>query len=137
MMDDLVAVVEQELRIEPLLDKGLPDFLGDWVLAVAGFFDRHSLAFRAAQTELGASKAMRDVYREHEHRAYDAYRRFVRLGQKARVLRAGDADALARVLMIQSEGWNHPSVIRMKQGDALHRELTRSVVRMLAPEEDA
>ena len=38
--------------------------------------------------------------------------------------------------MVTSEGWLHPSVQTIEAGDAFHTELTGSVVRMLAPNEE-
>ena len=135
LMADLVAFVRAELQIERVLEQGLERFVESWVLAVAAFFRENSRVFRAAQAELPSSKAMRDVFREREAEALECYRRFLRLGQAARVIREGDPEALGQVLMVSSEGWNHRSVLEMEAGSPLHRELTRAVVRMLAPEE--
>ena len=64
--------------------------------------------------------------------AFERYLRFVRLGQAARMLREGDVEPIARAMMIASEGWNHPAVLKMERGDGLHRELAAGVVRTLA-----
>ena len=95
LMDELVASVEEMLRIERVLDVGLEAFVGEWVLGVASFFRRNARVFRAAQVALPDSKAMRDVFRDREARALEIYARFVRLGQAARVIRDGDAATTA------------------------------------------
>ena len=79
---------------------------------------------------------MREIFRDREAAALEVYARFVRLGQAARVLRDGDVNAMAQVMMVTSEGWLHPSVQTIAAGDAFHTELTGSVVRMLAPNEE-
>ena len=132
VMDDLVALVEQHLGIEPLLDRGLDAFAADWVLACAAFFRANSATLRAAQARVPGSALLRRIFREHEDAALAHYVRFVELGQRAHAIRAGDASAMAHALMIQNQGLNHPAVLRLEAGDALHRELARSVVRHLA-----
>ena len=135
LMGELVEFVRGHLRIERALEMGLEPFVADWLLAVAAFFRTNSHVFRAAQATLPTSKGMRDVFREHETAAFECYRVFVSLGQAASLVRPGDTDAIAQVLMVTSEGWNHRSVLEMEANSPLHEELTRSVVRMLSKEE--
>ncbi len=134
VMDDLVALVESRLRIEQLLDAGLERFAHDWVLACVAFFRTNSATFRAAQAGFAASDTLRRIYREHEDAALDHYVRFVSLAQRAQAVRADDPRAMAQALMIQNQGLNHPGVLRLEPGGALHRELSRQVVRHLEPE---
>ena len=136
LMEELVESVERMLRIERVLEVGLDAFVGEWVLGVASFFRRNARVFSAAQVALPDSKAMREIFRDREAAALEVYARFVRLGQAARVLRDGDVAAMAQVMMVTSEGWLHPSVQTIEAGDAFHTELTGSVVRMLAPNEE-
>lgn len=136
LMEELVESVERMLRIERVLEVGLDAFVGEWVLGVASFFRRNARVFSAAQVALPDSKAMREIFRDREAAALEVYARFVRLGQAARVLRDGDVNAMAQVMMVTSEGWLHPSVQTIEAGDAFHTELTGSVVRMLAPNEE-
>ena len=136
LMEELVESVERMLRIERVLEVGLDAFVGEWVLGVASFFRRNARVFSAAQVALPDSKAMREIFRDREAAALEVYARFVRLGQSARVLREGDVAAMAQVMMVTSEGWLHPSVQTIEAGDAFHTELTGSVVRMLAPNEE-
>ena len=131
-MSDLVTMVDSELRIESLLERGLDDFAAEWVALCAAFFRENCLVFRAAQTRIPVSKSFRAVFREHENAAFERYLRFVRLGQAAQVLREGDAEPIARAMMIASEGWNHPSVLKMEPGDGLHRELAAGFVLTLS-----
>jgi hypothetical protein len=42
---------------------------------------------------------------------------------------------MGQAMMVTAQGWNNPAVLRMKEGDALHGELVRTVVRMLGTEE--
>ena len=74
---------------------------------------------------------MRDVYRRHEDSAIELYRRLIELGQAARVIREGDALAMAQTLAVITEGWYHPMVQRLKPGSPLHREMTAAMVRVL------
>jgi AcrR family transcriptional regulator len=132
-MAELVEFVSRELQIERVLEAGLDAFALHWAGASADFFRENSVVFRAAGSQLPLSKDLREVYRAQEEAALERYERFVRLGQTARLIRAGDASAIAQALMIFSEGWNNPRVLKMKTQGALHRELAGSVVRMLAP----
>lgn len=133
VMDDLVAHVEGHLRIDALLERGLEGFARDWVDACVDFFRAHCMTLRAAQAQVPVSEELRAIFRSHEQAAPAHYVRFVRLGQRAGVVREGDAEAMAHALMIQNEGWNHPAVLRRARGDALHAELALGVVRQLAP----
>ena len=135
VMDDLVAFVGAHLRIERLLDVGLARFASEWVLACRDFFVANNLVFSAAQMQFPVSKAVRDVYREREEASFEHFRRFVELGQRASVLRAGDAASIGRALMVTAEGWNNPAVLRLEPDDALHGELARVVVAMLGQED--
>ena len=136
-MDDLVDFVTAQLRIERLLDLGLAAFAEAWVLGCRDFFRANTLVFSAAQARFPASKAIRDVYREREAAAFERFRRFVELGQAARVVREGDADAIGQALMVTAEGWNNPAVARMEGDSGLARELARGVARLLAPEDSS
>lgn len=137
VMDDLVDHVEAHLRIDRLLEAGLEGFARDWVSACVAFFRTNSACLRAAQAQLPQSAELRAIYRDHEAAALAHYTRFVELGQRAGVVRPGPASAIALAWMIQDEGWNHPLVLRLTPGDALHAELARGVVRHLRAEHDA
>jgi hypothetical protein len=62
------------------------------------------------------------------------YRRFIELGQAAKAIRDGDQQSMAQMLTIFAESWHHSLVQNLKPGDALHEELTQSLVRMLTPQ---
>jgi AcrR family transcriptional regulator len=134
-MDDLVAFVRAQLMIERVLEFGLESFASQWVLACCAFFRENSMVFAAAQMQFPVSKSVREIYREQERAASERFVRFVRLGQAAQVIRRGDTDAMGQAMMVTAQGWNNPAVLRMKEGDALHGELVRTVVRMLGTEE--
>jgi len=56
------------------------------------------------------------------------------LGQAAKAIRDGDQQSMAQMLTIFAESWHHSLVQNLKPGDALHEELTQSLVRMLTPQ---
>ena len=134
-MDDLVEVVGARLQIEHLLERGLEGFAADWVHACCDFLRANSQVFSAARVQFPGSPALREVYRSREAAALDRFRRFVQLGQAARAIREGDANAIAEAMMVTAEGWNNPAVLRLDEASPLHQELSRMVVRMLAPED--
>ena len=134
MMDNLVDLVANRCRIEKLLDQGMHDFMAEWVLSTTGFFSENASLFRLAQAAFGRSKDMRTLFREHEAAVIEHHRRFIELGQAARAIRQGNQLSMAQMLTVFSESWHHSLVQNLKAGDALHEELTRSLVRMLTPE---
>ncbi len=131
LMDDLVSHVTEGLKVETLLDIGLEKFAALWVAGCVRFFRSNSVLFAIAQAKALSSAAVRQVYADSEKRAIDCCERFVRLGQSARLFRAGDARDIARAMMILSEGYNNPAVLQMAPGDALHRELSGVIARLL------
>ena len=134
LMRELVALLAEQCRIERLLDLGLRDFLAEWLVRAVDFFRSNSALFRLAQAATTTSAGMREVFRTHESEALDNYQRFIQLGQAANVVRAGDREALASVLLVMSESWNHPSMRHAGIASALHDEWVESLHRMLAPE---
>lgn len=134
LMGALLAHVDAHCRIERVLVQGLEAFLSDWVADTAAFFARHSALFRLAQPAMGRGDVIRTLYLEHQDVVVERYRRFVELGQAARVFRQGDAEAIARWLLVTSEGWFHPAMQRLERGDALHEETTRALHRALCCE---
>lgn len=133
-MVELDETIAERCRIEALLDEGLRQFVSNWLLSTARFFSRNASLFRLAQATIEQSKAMRDIYRRHEGDAIQAYQRFIELGQAARVIREGDAPAMAQALVVITEGWYHPLIQKLKPDSALHQEMTEATVRLLAPE---
>ncbi len=134
LMADLGANIESQCRIERLLDEGLDDFVSGWLLGTAAFFKTNASMFRLCQAVIERSKPMRDLYRHHEETAIGAYQRLIERGQAAQLIRSGDAPAMARVLVVITEGWYHPLIQRLDAGSVLHREMTAAVVRVLAPD---
>lgn len=131
LMDDLVRHVTDGLKVETLLDIGLEDFAALWVAGCVRFFRSNNVLFAVAQAKALSSVEVRRVYADSEKRAIDHCERFVRLGQSAQLFRAGDARDIARAMMILSEGYNNPAVLQMEPGDALHRELSGVIARLL------
>ncbi len=134
LMGDLAAFVEQELAIERLLDEGLEARCHGLAAATAGFFAEHALLFRCALAGLPGSRRLRDVYRAGETASFGLFRAFVTRGQRAGAIRSGDVDALARGLLVLTQGLNNPLVVQAKRRDALLAELGRALHAYLAPD---
>lgn len=131
LMDDLVRQVADGLKIELLLEIGLKAFTEQWVMGCVYFFRSNSVLFAMAQARALSSDVVQQVYLESEQRSIDHCERFVQLGQSARLFREGEARDIGRTMMILSEGYNNPAVLRMSEGDALHRELSGVLQRLL------
>ena len=134
LMRELLGLVREQCRIERLLDQGLEAFIAEWLDRSIAFFGANSSLFRLAQAATTTSKPMRDVFRRHEALALEDYVRFIELAQSAGRVRKGDRQAMARVLLVITESWNHPLMRKATAGSALHREWTESLYRILAPE---
>ena len=135
LMQDLAALVSEQCRIEKLLDEGLEAFTSNWLMHSSVFFAQNAALFRLSQPAIQHSKALRNVFRQYEESAIQAYQRFIELGQAARVIRPGDALAMAQVLAVITEGWYHPLIQKLEQGSPLHLEMTAALTRLLAPDE--
>ncbi len=131
-MVDLVAFVEHELDVAELLDAELTPFLEGWTWRAFGFFRENSVVFDLARSLHLRSPEIRTIYRDREAEALAHYTRFVRLGQRASVIRNGDTDAMAEAMMLTSQGWNHPRVLSCERNGALHREIVHAMAAHLA-----
>lgn len=134
LMQELEALVGGHCHIEKLLDAGLRQLVADWLVDASAFFAANAALFRLAQAALERSKAMRDLFRQHEHHILQAYQRFIELGQAAQVFRAGDAAAMAQVLVVITEGWYHPFIQKLERGSPVHLEMTAVLTRALSPQ---
>ena len=130
-MQDLVEVVRTGLDIEQVLEQGMAAFLRDWTWTCIEFFRANALVFGKARAQLHRADEFIRVFSHHEHEALEIYQRFVRLGQRAGLIKRDDTSSLAQVLMLTCQGWNHPRVLNCQQGDALHDALVRSTYAML------
>lgn len=128
LMDELVELVEDGLDIETVLEIGLEEFAAQWVLGCVQFFRENQVLFRSALARLPASAALEAAYHQSEQRAIGHCARFIRLGQAAKLMRDGDAEQMAQAMMVTAEGYINPAILRINASDALHRELTRSVL---------
>ncbi len=61
------------------------------------------------------------------------YEQFIELGQRAQMIRAGSSRAIAHLLLVTNQSWNHPFLREVEPGDALHQEMTALMVQFLAP----
>jgi len=132
-LDRLVEVVERELSVERLLERGLPRLCRDFAAAAAAYFGEQSLVFRCALARLPGSRALREVYRAHERVVFERYRRFLELGRAAGKLRDAEPAGLAQALLVVTEGLNNPLVVGRGPDDPLVVELGDVVCRLLAP----
>ena len=136
MMVGVVDMAQRKCQIERLLDEGLQVLVADWVLMTGAFFRENVRLSRLAQAAIDRSKTMRDLFRDHEARTIEVYRRFIELGQAACAIRQGNPDAMASALTITAQSWHHQLVQNIEAGDELHRELTGMIVAMLQPPAD-
>jgi AcrR family transcriptional regulator len=132
-LDRMVEVVEAGLQIERLLEHGLGVLCRDFVASAAGFFSDQSRVFRCALARLPESRALREVYREHEIAVFLRYRRFLELGQAAGKLRGDDPETLAHAMLVLTEGLNNPLALDLEAGDPLLTELGETLRRLLEP----
>ena len=133
-MDELVEIVHIGLRIDRLLQKGLEGFCADWAEVCANFFRSNAQLLVLVQAEVRTSETLRDIFANRQLEALQIYEEFIELGQLARVIRAGDAAAIAQMLLIANQTWNHPFLMQAREGDPLHAEMTRVMIQLLTPE---
>ncbi|MEE3328080.1 MAG: TetR/AcrR family transcriptional regulator [Myxococcota bacterium] len=108
VMGELVSVVDQQLKVERLLEYGLEPLMGEFVQACIDFFSERMLVMRAGLAALPDSRELRQVYREHEGLAFKGFSRFISLGQAAGQIRSGSVEELARTFLVLSQGLNNP-----------------------------
>lgn len=133
LMQELVEVVRAKCRIERLLDHGLRKLAQFWVAASVQFFRDNAALFRLAQGAMQESRAMRDVFRTHEAEIIDQYRQFIERGQAAQLIRTGEPRAMAELINITAQSWNHPLVLRTAEAAPLMKEIIDSIVGTLEP----
>jgi AcrR family transcriptional regulator len=133
VLDRLVDWLNQTLSIEALLEKGVRNFCHDFVVGATDFFTQESLVFRRALAGLPESRAMREVYRDHEQIALERYQRFVALAQSAGKVRRGDPKRIARALLVLTQGLNNPMTLGLDADDPLLRELADALSGLLSP----
>lgn len=107
----MMVMVEDELKIEKLLNQGLEEVCREFVGAALGYFRTHSLMFRMALAELPHSKPLRQSYRKAEDKVHGRYVDFITLGQKAGMVKKGDVSAMATTLLVLTQGLNNPIAI--------------------------
>lgn len=133
-MDDLLAMVTDGLQIEHLLHRGLEDFCAEWARVCAEFFSANAVLLAVAQAEAKSSVELRRIFASRQHESLGHYEKFVELGQLAHAIRPGDVSALAKLLLITNQCWNHPFLRQVQPGDALYQEMTQLMVQLLAPQ---
>lgn len=133
VMGELVSVVEEQLRVDVLLERGLEPLMGDFVQASILFFSQRMHVMRAGLAALPDSRELRQVYREHEGLAFEVFSRFVSLGQSAGQIQPGPSDELARTFLVLSQGLNNPLLFDTEARSVLSAHLTRVLAEWLAP----
>ncbi len=123
-LDTVVAVAEHAWQVERLLDMGLETLCREGVRECVSCFQSHALVFRTALAELPQSKLIRQIYRDHEAHALASYERFIRLGQRAGIIRGQTADiqTIARAHLVLTQGLNNPH-LTSGTGDAQAEDL--------------
>ena len=124
IMGELVSVVDEQLKVEKLLESGLETSMYEFVEASIDFFSTRMLVMRSGLAALPESRELRQVYREHERLAFEGFLRFISLGQSAGQIRPGDPEQLARTFLVLSQGLNNPLVLDSEVRSSLPRELT-------------
>ena len=132
-MDEMVAVIEQHLAVETLLEGGLEELVEKFVQASLVFFSSNSLVFRLALARMPEHRPLREVYRAHESVSFSLYSRFIELGQAAGKIRQGDPLLLARAFLVFSQGLNNPRILGLPESDPLGGELAAMAVTLLQP----
>jgi AcrR family transcriptional regulator len=132
-MDELLAMVNSGLQIEHLLQQGLTEFCAEWAQVCAEFFSSNATLLAVVQAEAPASEELRRIFASRQHESLVRYERFIELGQLAQVIRAGDINVMAKLLLINNQSWNHPFLRQVKPSDALYQEMTHMMVQLLAP----
>lgn len=133
VMDDLLSMVTHGLRIEPLLQLGLADFCAGWAEVCSEFFSANATLLAVAQAESATSAEVRAIFATRQHESLSHYVQFIELGQLAQVIRLGDPSAMAKLLLITNQCWNHPFLRQVQPGEALYQEMTQMMVQLLAP----
>ena len=132
-MDDLSELVNQGLQVERLLQLGLEGFCADWSKVCAGFFRANAMLLAVAQAEAPRAPELRGIFAKRQHESLARYTQFVELGQRAQMVRQGDADAMAKLLLMTNQCWNHPFLRELEPSDALYQEMTQLMLKLLAP----
>lgn len=133
-MDELLVLVSSGLRIELLLQQGLADFCAGWVQVCAEFFNSNAELLAVVQAEAPGSEELRRIFTSRQHESLSRYEQFIELGQLAQVIRPGDINAMARLLLITNQSWNHAFLRQVQPSDALYQEMTQMMVQLLAPQ---
>ncbi len=132
-MDDLLEMVDQELRIDRLLEQGLSPFCENWSQICANFFRANATVLLVAQATAPTSAHVRAIFTSRQDESLCRYERFVELGQLAKVIRSGDNRAIAKLLLINNQNWNHPYLHQAEVNDTLYQEMTQHMVQLLKP----
>lgn len=135
-MDELLVMVGSGLRIEHLLQQGLNDFCSGWAKVCAEFFRSNATLLAVVQAEAPGSEELRQIFASRQHESLVRYERFVELGQLAQVIRPGDTNVMAKLLLITNQSWNHPFLRQAQPSDALYQEMTHMMVQLLAPKKE-
>ena len=133
VLGELVDGTLRELRIERLLEDGLRRVVERAVAAAVGVFRESAIVMRLALARLPESPAIRHVYRDHQARAVEELRRFVRLGVSASRLSAESIEATTSALLVTLQGLNNPMLLRGGRPDPAVKRMVDMIVHLLDP----
>ncbi len=129
----VVAVVEEEFRIETLIDDGLEAVVARLVTRSHRVFRDESLVLRAAFGRYAHHRPTADVYLSHERRGHDHLTRQIELGQKAGLLGPGPPDRRATSLLVALQGLHNPLLTKRRLDPVVADDLARAILAMLSP----
>ncbi|MEP5764858.1 MAG: TetR/AcrR family transcriptional regulator [Halieaceae bacterium] len=133
LLGEMLDMVREQCSIEKLLDQGLYDFAYAWLERAIPIFSNDASLLRLLGAATERSDDLKALARRHQESLLEVYARFIELGQAASVVRPGDKDVIARVLLVTAESWNHPLMQRLEPGSAFHHEMSQTLARILAP----
>jgi len=102
--DDFSQRVAEAQTVEVLLDHGLEETLRRIVAITVEVNGDYRALLRLARGRVQSSVLLREISRDAETSAFDSTRRFVELGQSARLIRAGDPEALTATIRTVLDG---------------------------------
>ena len=132
-LGDIGEDVARIMTIESLLEHGLESVARRVVRAVVKHFTRDARLVRLAIARLSDSPEVVEVYKRRSDEQLAMIGRFVRLGISAGKLRTGDANVLARTVMVVLQGLQNPIVLHSGSAPIVE-EIARMMLHLLSPD---
>ena len=132
VLDDLTRRVVAIFGLDQLERLGPAGFARHVEAELVTFFRTESLVFRAALARLSEHREIRGRYRAAENAVLVAVGEFLTLAGTAGLLPSiGTADR-ARAVLVVSQGFNNPRLLRAPADDSLHELLAMALAAALA-----